>query len=36
VPIELLFDVGSVLELRRDFGLGMITALARLEGRPWG
>jgi acetyl-CoA carboxylase carboxyltransferase component len=27
-------DLGSVLELRRDFGLGMITALARIEGRP--
>jgi acetyl-CoA carboxylase carboxyltransferase component len=34
--IGLLFDTGSVLELRRDFGLGMITALARLEGRPVG
>jgi acetyl-CoA carboxylase carboxyltransferase component len=34
--IELLFDSGSVLELRRDFGLGMITALARIEGRPVG
>ncbi len=34
--IDLLFDAGSVLELRRDFGLGMITALARLEGRPVG
>jgi acetyl-CoA carboxylase carboxyltransferase component len=34
--IELLFDTGSVLELRRDFGLGMITALARVEGRPVG
>ncbi|MGI9030366.1 MAG: carboxyl transferase domain-containing protein, partial [Ilumatobacteraceae bacterium] len=34
--VELLFDTGSVLELRRDFGLGMITALARLEGRPVG
>ena len=32
----LLFDTGSVLELRRDFGLGMITALARIEGRPVG
>ena len=31
-----LFDVGSVLELRRDFGIGMITALARVEGRPVG
>jgi acetyl-CoA carboxylase carboxyltransferase component len=34
--IDLLFDTGSVLELRRDFGLGMITAFARLEGRPVG
>ncbi len=31
-----LFDAGSVLELRRDFGLGMVTALARVEGRPVG
>jgi acetyl-CoA carboxylase carboxyltransferase component len=34
--IEGLFDVGSVLELRRDFGIGMVTVLARLEGRPVG
>jgi acetyl-CoA carboxylase carboxyltransferase component len=34
--IELLFDTDSVLELRRDFGRGMITALARIEGRPVG
>ena len=34
--IDGLFDTGSVLELRRDFGLGMITALARIEGRPVG
>jgi acetyl-CoA carboxylase carboxyltransferase component len=34
--IELLFDTGSVLELRRDFGVGMVTALARVEGRPVG
>jgi acetyl-CoA carboxylase carboxyltransferase component len=31
-----LFDSGSVLELRRDFGLGMVTAFARVEGRPVG
>ena len=31
-----LFDVGSVLELRREFGVGMVTALARIEGRPVG
>ncbi len=34
--IDVLFDTGSVLELRCDFGVGMITALARLEGRPVG
>lgn len=31
-----LADTGSVLELRRDFGAGMITALIRVEGRPLG
>jgi acetyl-CoA carboxylase carboxyltransferase component len=31
-----LADTGSVLELRPRFGLGMITALARVEGRPLG
>jgi acetyl-CoA carboxylase carboxyltransferase component len=31
-----LFDTGSVLELRRGFGLGMVTALARLDGHPLG
>ena len=34
--IEALADVGSVLELRRGFGPGMVTALARVEGRPVG
>jgi acetyl-CoA carboxylase carboxyltransferase component/acetyl/propionyl-CoA carboxylase alpha subunit len=34
--IETLCDTGSVLELRRHFGLGMVTALARIEGRPLG
>jgi acetyl-CoA carboxylase carboxyltransferase component len=34
--IESLFDTGSVLELRSEFGIGMITALARIEGRPVG
>ena len=34
--IDTLFDAGSVLELRRDFALGMVTALARVEGRPVG
>jgi len=34
--IELLCDNDSVLELRRHFGVGMVTALARVEGRPIG
>lgn len=34
--INLLFDAGSVLELRPRFGVGMITALARVEGRAVG
>jgi acetyl-CoA carboxylase carboxyltransferase component len=34
--IETLADTGSVLELRPGFGLGMITVLARVEGRPLG
>ena len=34
--INLLADTDSVLELRAHFGLGIITALARIEGRPIG
>jgi len=34
--IETLADAGSVLELRRHFGPGMITALVRIEGVPFG
>ncbi len=34
--IDTLADTDSVLELRRHFGLGMVTALARIEGRPVG
>jgi len=34
--VETLADEGSVLELRRDFAPGMITALARVEGRAVG
>jgi len=34
--IETLADTGSVLEIRRHFGLGMVTALIRIEGRPLG
>ena len=34
--IDSVFDTGSVLELRRHFGLGIVTALARVEGRAVG
>jgi acetyl/propionyl-CoA carboxylase alpha subunit/acetyl-CoA carboxylase carboxyltransferase component len=34
--IEGLADVGSVTELRGGYGRGMVTALIRLEGRPFG
>ena len=34
--IDLIADEDSVLELRRDFGVGMITALIRIEGKPFG
>jgi acetyl-CoA carboxylase carboxyltransferase component len=34
--VRTLFDEGSVLELRGGFGPGMLTALARLDGRPLG
>ncbi len=34
--LRLLADAGSLLELRAGFGAGMITALARIEGRPVG
>lgn len=34
--IETLADTGSVLELRREFGPGMVTAFVRIEGRPMG
>ncbi|MBW3567794.1 MAG: hypothetical protein KY410_07535, partial [Proteobacteria bacterium] len=34
--VEVLFDSGSVLELRRDFAPGMVTALARIQGRAVG
>ncbi|MDP9464616.1 MAG: biotin carboxylase [Actinomycetota bacterium] len=34
--IDTLFDTGTVLELRRHFGLGIVTALARIEGHPVG
>lgn len=31
-----LADVGSVLEIRPQYGIGMITALVRIEGKPFG
>jgi acetyl-CoA carboxylase carboxyltransferase component len=34
--LETIADTGSVLELRRDFGRSIVTALARLEGQPIG
>ena len=34
--INTLADLDSVLELRPDFGVGIITAFARIEGRPVG
>ena len=34
--IDLIADEGSVLEIRRDFGVGMITAFIRIEGKPFG
>lgn len=34
--IDLLADSGSVLELRREFGIGIVTAFIRIEGRPMG
>jgi acetyl-CoA carboxylase carboxyltransferase component len=34
--VELLADTDSVLELREGFAPGMVTALARIEGRPLG
>ena len=34
--IELLADHGSVLELRRQFAPGLVTALIRIEGKPFG
>ncbi|WP_428121176.1 carboxyl transferase domain-containing protein [Candidatus Poriferisodalis sp.] len=34
--IEKLCDIGSVMEIRRGWGPGCVTALARIEGRPVG
>jgi acetyl-CoA carboxylase carboxyltransferase component len=34
--VDTLCDTGSVLELRPQFGVGIVTALVRIEGRPLG
>ena len=34
--IELIADSGSVLELRKEFGVGIVTAFIRIEGRAFG
>lgn len=34
--IELLADTGSLLELRPEFGIGIVTTFARIEGHPIG
>ena len=34
--IETLADEGSVLEIRKDFGIGVITSFIRVEGQPMG
>ncbi len=34
--IESVVDVGSVLQLRADYGVGAVTALVRVEGVPFG
>ena len=34
--IETLADEGSVLEIRKDFGFGVITSFIRVEGHPMG
>ena len=34
--MQLISDTGTLLELRAGFGVGIFTALARIEGRPVG
>ncbi|MCY4425969.1 MAG: carbamoyl-phosphate synthase large subunit [Halieaceae bacterium] len=34
--VTLLADTDSVLELRENYGIGVITALVRIEGKPMG
>ena len=34
--IDIVADTDSILELRREFGVGIITSLIRIEGKPFG
>ena len=34
--IETLVDKDSILEIRKDFGIGIVTCLVRVEGKPIG
>ena len=34
--IEIIADKDSMLEIRREFGIGIITAFIRIEGKPMG
>ena len=34
--IDTLADIDSVLEIRKEFGVGIITSLIRVEGKPMG
>ena len=34
--IKAMADIDSMLELRRDFGIGILTAFIRIEGKPFG
>lgn len=34
--IQTVVDTGSLLELRREYGVGIISGLARIDGRPLG
>lgn len=34
--IETMADTGTMLEIRRHYGLGMVTVFIRIEGRPLG
>jgi acetyl/propionyl-CoA carboxylase alpha subunit len=34
--VDVIADAGSVLELRPKFGIGIVTAFIRVEGRPMG